>query len=148
MHPCTDYSTLYRMFKTNFVHCCWSNQTSTLKRSADFSMLFIGFSLFLIVAAALLVGLLFRLGVEQRAGEIGVLLATGYPLAAVRRRFLLQGLVLAAAGGLLGLGGAASYAWLLLAGLRTWWLAAVGTPFLVLHLNPWSLALGWGVSLD
>ena len=115
--------------------------------ATDFSMLFIGFSLFLIVAAALMVGLLFRLGVEQRAGEIGVLLATGYPLAAVRRRFLLQGLVLAAAGGLLGLGGAASYAWLLLAGLRTWWLAAVGTPFLVLHLNPWSLALGWGVSL-
>ena len=115
--------------------------------ATDFSMLFIGFSLFLIVAAALLVGLLFRLGVEQRAGEIGVLLAAGYPLAAVRRRFFLQGFVLAAAGGLLGLGGAASYAWLLLAGLRSWWLAAVGTPFLVLHLNPWSLALGWAISL-
>ena len=47
--------------------------------STDFSALFIGFSLFLIVSAALLVGLLFRLGVEQRASEIGILLATGYP---------------------------------------------------------------------
>ena len=35
--------------------------------STDFSSLFIGFSLFLIVSAALLVGLLFRLSVEQRS---------------------------------------------------------------------------------
>ncbi len=115
--------------------------------ATDFSMLFTGFSFFLIGAAALLVGLLFRLGVEQRAGEIGVLLATGYPLTAVRKRFLREGMVLAGAGGLLGLGGGLLYAWLLLAGLRTWWLAAVGTPFLSLHVGPLSLILGYVLSL-
>ena len=110
--------------------------------ATDFSMLFTGFSLFLIVSAALLVGLLFRLGVEQRAGEMGILLATGYPLAAVRRRFMLEGGALAAVGGLLGLGGAILYAGLLMKGLRSWWLGAVGTPFLSLHISVSSLLIG------
>ena len=50
--------------------------------ATDFSGLFIGFSLFLIAAAALLVVLLCKFGLEQRAREAGLLLATGYPLAA------------------------------------------------------------------
>jgi hypothetical protein len=50
--------------------------------ATDFSMLFISFSFFLIVSAALLVGLLFSLNVERRAREIGLLLAVGYPVAA------------------------------------------------------------------
>src|SRR6185295_11377281 len=49
--------------------------------ATDFGGLFIGFSLFLIVSSVLLVGLLFRLGVEGRAGEIGLLLAAGYRVA-------------------------------------------------------------------
>ncbi len=115
--------------------------------STDFSSLFIGFSLFLIVSAALLVGLLFRLGVEQRASEIGILLATGYTISTVRRRFMKEGGLIAGIGGLIGLGGGVVYAWLLMAGLRTWWLAAVGTPFLFLHINPLSLALGYLIAL-
>ena len=115
--------------------------------STDFSALFIGFSLFLIASAALLVGLLFRLGVEQRASEIGILLAAGYPIAAVRRRFMKEGGLIAGLGGLIGLGGGVIYAWLLMAGLRTWWLAAVGTPFLTLHINPLSLVLGYLIAL-
>ena len=115
--------------------------------STDFSALFIGFSLFLIVSAALLVGLLFRLGVEQRASEIGILLASGYPTSTVRRRFTKEGGLIAGIGGLVGLGGGVVYAWLLMAGLRTWWLAAVGTPFLSLHINPLSLVLGYLIAL-
>ena len=115
--------------------------------STDFSALFIGFSLFLIVSAALLVGLLFRLGVEQRASEIGILLAAGYPTSTVRRRFMKEGGLIAGLGGLVGLGGGVVYAWLLMAGLRTWWLAAVGTPFLTLYVNPLSLVLGYLIAL-
>ena len=74
--------------------------------ATDFSGLFIGFSLFLIAAAALLVVLLCKFGLEQRAREAGLLLATGYPLAAVGRRFLGEGIALAALGALLGLAGA------------------------------------------
>lgn len=115
--------------------------------STDFSTLFIGFSLFLIVSAALLVGLLFRLGVEQRSSEVGVLLATGYSISTVRWRFMKEGGLIAGMGGLFGLGGGVAYAWLLMAGLRTWWLAAVGTPFLTLHVNPLSLVLGYLIAL-
>ena len=115
--------------------------------STDFSALFTGFSLFLIVSATLLVGLLFRLGVEQRASEIGILLAAGYPTSTVRRRFMKEGGLIAGLGGLVGLGGGVVYAWLLMAGLRTWWLAAVGTPFLTLHVNPLSLVLGYLIAL-
>lgn len=115
--------------------------------STDFASLFLAFSSFLVVSAVLLAGLLFSLAVQRRAGEMGALLAVGYPLRAVRRRFLGEGLVLAGVGALLGLGGACGYAWLLMAALRTWWLPAVGTSELYLHVEPWSLLLGWIASV-
>ena len=115
--------------------------------ATDFSMLFIGFSLFLIISAALLVGLLFRLGVEGRAGEIGVLLTSGYPLSTVRWRFMTEGGILAGIGSAIGLVGAIGYAWLMMAGLRTWWVAAVGTQFLSLHVSSLSLLLGYFISI-
>jgi len=111
--------------------------------ATDFGMLFIGFSWFLIVSAALLVGMLFRLGVEQRAKEIGILLAVGFSARAVRRRLLQEGGVLVGIGGLLGLIGAIGYAALLMFGLRTWWVDAVGAPSLFLHVNATSLIIGY-----
>jgi ABC-type lipoprotein release transport system permease subunit len=115
--------------------------------ATDFAMLFIGFSLFLIVSSALLVGLLFSLGVEQRAGEIGLLLAVGHRLRAVRLRLLAEGGLLAALGALVGLLGGVGYAWLLMAALRTIWLAAVGSSQLFLHVEPLSLLIGWFVAV-
>ena len=115
--------------------------------ATDFSMLFLGFSLFLIVSASLLVGLLFRLGVEGRAGEIGVLLTSGYPLSRVRWHFMREGGILAGIGGAIGVVGAIGYAWLMMAGLRTWWVAAVGTQFLSLHVGRLSLLFGYLISV-
>ena len=115
--------------------------------ATDFSMLFLGFSLFLIVSASLLVGLLFRLGVEGRAGEIGVLLTSGYPFSTVRWRFMREGGIIAGIGSAIGVVGAIGYAWLMMTGLRTWWVAAVGTRFLSLHVSPFSLSLGYLISI-
>jgi hypothetical protein len=42
-------------------------------------------------------------------------------------------------GVLLGVG----YAWLMVYGLRTWWLAAISTPFLRLHVSWFSAVVGW-----
>ena len=53
--------------------------------STDFSTYFLSFSFFLIAAALLLVGLLFRLNLDLRGREIGVLLATGWDFGRVRR---------------------------------------------------------------
>ncbi len=115
--------------------------------ATDFAGLFLGLSMFLIASAAMLVGLLFRLGVERRAREVGLLRAVGFRARAVRRRLLAEGAAIAAPGALLGLGGALAYAWALLAGLRSWWLPAVGAPVLFLHVRPSSLVLGWAISL-
>ena len=50
----------------------------------------------------MLVALLFRLGIEQRAAQIGTLLAVGFSRRQVRRLLLGEGLAVAAAGSLLG----------------------------------------------
>lgn len=115
--------------------------------STDFAELFLAFSFFLIVAAVLLVGLLFSLAVERRASELGLLLATGYRVRDVRRQLLAEGALLTGLGALIGLAGAMGYAWLIMAGLRSWWLPAVGTPYLFLHVQPSTLAAGWLVSV-
>jgi ABC-type lipoprotein release transport system permease subunit len=115
---------------------------ASARGATDFGGLFLGFSMFLIVSAALLVGLLFGLGVERRAGEIGLLLAVGYPVSHVRRRMLGEGAVTAIAGVGLGLPLAVGYAALMMVGLRTIWLPAVGSSRLELHVLPASLGIG------
>ena len=110
--------------------------------ATDFSGLFIGFSIFLIASAAMLVALLFRLGVERRAKEVGLLLAAGQKPGRIQRLLLAEGALIAAAGCLIGIPGAVAYAALMVYGLRTWWSAAVGGSFLELHVEPGSLAFG------
>lgn len=113
--------------------------------ATDFTGLFLGFSFFLIAAAALLVGLLFSLAVEGRAKEAGVLLAVGYRTAQVSRRFLAEGLVLALVGALAGTGLAVAYAASVLAALGSWWvllLGEQGSGLLTVHIEPTSLAVG------
>jgi len=110
--------------------------------STDFGMLFIGFSLFLIISAVLLVGLLFRLGAENRARELGLFLSLGYSPRAVRNRFLIEGILLALTGSLIGLGLSWAYARLLIKGLETLWIAAIGGSFLSLHVEYATLIFG------
>src|SRR5262249_9798976 len=101
----------------------------------DFGMLFLGFSTFLIVAGMLLVGLLFRLNLDRRAAEVGLLTATGFSKKSVRRLMLAEGSVITAIGGLLGLVGAVIYAALLLRLLQSWWPGGLEQSFLTLHLG-------------
>ncbi|MEX1040271.1 MAG: ABC transporter permease [Pirellulaceae bacterium] len=104
--------------------------------TTPFNVLFLGFSFFIIAAALLLVALLFRLGIEQRAKEIGTLMATGLNSRAISGMLTLEGAMVTAIGMIVGCLLGVGYAWLMLAGLRTWWLDAVVTPFLQLHAVP------------
>ena len=115
--------------------------------STDFGMLFSSLSFFIILAAATLVGAVFAIGVAQRSREIGILQAVGYRLAKIRRRFLLEGVIIASIGSLLGCLLAIGYAQLMIFGLKTWWLPAIGTPFIDLHISRWSLLIGILVTL-
>jgi ABC-type lipoprotein release transport system permease subunit len=110
--------------------------------STDFGAYFVYFSFFLVVSALVLAALFFRLGVEQRAREVGLLRAVGFSTAGVRRLYLAEGLALASIGGLVGMAGAVAYGALMMAGLRTWWSGAVGTTSLTLHVSPTSLVAG------
>ncbi len=120
---------------------------SAADAGTDFTSLFLGFSSFLIAAAVLLTGLVFSLGLERRRREIGLLLALGFPLARVRRRFLAEGAALAALGALAGLAGACGFAALQMRGLGLWWRPAVGTPYLRLVVQPATLAAGFLASV-
>jgi ABC-type lipoprotein release transport system permease subunit len=110
--------------------------------ATDFGEYFIYFSFFLVVSALLLAALFFKLGVEQRVREVGLLRAVGFGPRDVRRLFLAEGLLLSVAGSLLGLAGAIGYASLLMYALRTWWVDAVGTRDLTLHVTTTSLVAG------
>ena len=127
-----------------------SPQADGLQASAgatDFGMLFSSLSIFIILAVAWLVEMFFRIGVEQRSHEIGILQAVGYPLAKIRRRFLFEGGTIAGIGSLLGCLLAIGYAQLMIFGLHTWWLPAIGTPFIEFHASLWSLLVGICVTL-
>jgi putative ABC transport system permease protein len=111
-------------------------------QAVDFGQLFIGFSFFLIVAALLLMGLLFQFGLEQRAQEIGTLLALGFRPRQVRRLFLGEGAALALIGGIIGALGGVFYAKAMLWGLATVWRSAVGTSALRYHATAQTLIIG------
>ncbi len=111
--------------------------------STPFNVLFLAFSFFLIAAAVMLIVLLFRLGVERRAAELGILTATGFANRKIVRILTAEGLAVATAGSLAGMAAGVGYAALMVYGLRTWWLAAVVTPFLRLYVTPQSLAIGF-----
>ena len=115
---------------------------TAVEQSQDFGQLFLGFSFFLILAALLLMGLLFQFGVEQRATEVGTLLALGFTPRRVRALFLLEGGGLALVGGIIGTLGGTAYARAMLHGLSTVWREASGTSALRYHAEPVSLGIG------
>ncbi|MBC8166005.1 MAG: ABC transporter permease, partial [Bryobacteraceae bacterium] len=110
--------------------------------ATNFGEYFLYFSFFLVISALLLTALFFKLGVEQRLREIGLLQAIGYPASRVRKLFLLEGIVISIVGSVIGLAGALAYGQLMMTGLSTWWVEAVGTTMLKLHVAPLSLLLG------
>lgn len=119
--------------------------------STPFDVLFLMFSLFLIAASLMLVGLLVALAADARRRETGLLGALGFDVARLRRAWLRElgpvALIGAVAGSVAGVG----YAALLVTLLRTVWLPAIGAPFVTLHPKPLTLALAtaasWGVAV-
>ena len=110
--------------------------------ATDFGQYFTYFSFFLMVSALMLAVLFFKLSIEQRLRQIGTLRAAGYPMNVIRRLLLAEALVLALVGGMVGVVGAILYGRIIVHGLGTWWIGAVGTTMLELHVRPMSLVIG------
>jgi ABC-type antimicrobial peptide transport system permease subunit len=115
-------------------------------QAQDFGQLFLGFSFFLVIAALLLMALLFQFGLEQRAVEVGTFLALGFTPRQVRKLLLLEGATLALLGGLLGALGGLAYAKAMLWGLSTIWRDAVGAAALQFFVTPVTLLIGFCAS--
>lgn len=113
----------------------------------DFTQLFIGFSFFLILSAIILASLMFRLGIQQRISQMGLLSAVGWPDQQIRRLFLTEGLLVCVGGSICGAIAAVAFAKLMIYGLTTWWIGAVGTQFLMLDIQPVKLVIAACVSL-
>jgi putative ABC transport system permease protein len=110
--------------------------------TTDFGEYFVYFSFFLVVAALMLAGLFFRLGLEQRLREVGLLRAAGFTTRRLLGLFVAEALVLAGVGALCGVVLAILYARLVMLGLRTVWIGAVGTRELTLHPSVFALVVG------
>jgi len=110
--------------------------------TTDFGGLFIGLSLFLIVSAALLAGMLFAFTVNRRMRQVGTLLAVGWTQGAVRGWLAREALLIAAIGSVVGAALGVAYSALLLRALSTIWQGAVASAPLTLFISPVSIALG------
>jgi putative ABC transport system permease protein len=115
--------------------------------STDFTGLFIGFSFFLIAAALLLVGLLFRLNLDRRASEFGLLTAVGYRRWTIRWLLLGEGALLAVTGSVVGCLAAVAYAALLVRFLGAIWPGGALQSFLRPHYTVHSFVYGGAGSL-
>jgi putative ABC transport system permease protein len=115
--------------------------------TTPFGGLFLGFSFFLIAAALMLVALLFQLGIQQRTSELGTLAAVGVGRRRIARLLAREGMIVATVGASVGVVAGVLYAWLVIYALTTWWVAAISTPFLRLHVGWQSLVIGWFVGV-
>lgn len=113
----------------------------------DFSSLFFGLSMFLLISSLVLTALLFRFAVERRSEEIGLLKAMGFRRSRIRMMYLLEGLVLSAAGACLGIVPAVLYTRLLLWALSGVWSQAVAGASLVFDFHASTLLKGAAAGL-
>jgi ABC-type lipoprotein release transport system permease subunit len=116
-------------------------------QGVDFGGLFLGLSLFLIAAAVILTTLLFVFGVEQRAREVGMLLAVGLNRKRVRRLLVCEGFLLALVGSVVGAGLGLGYTRAMLWGLSSVWSGAVASADLAFHVRPATVLIGVVVSV-
>ena len=115
---------------------------SASKGTTPFEFLFIGFSFFLIASALALIAILFRLGLDLRLKELGTLSAVGWTSRDIRNLSLMETSIVAGLGSIAGVALGVWYASRMLHGLRTWWIAAVVTPFMRLYVAPSTLFIG------
>jgi ABC-type antimicrobial peptide transport system permease subunit len=108
----------------------------------DFGQLFLGLSMFLIIAALILMGLLFVFGIESRREQIGMLLAVGFSPRLVRRLLFIEGGILAVLGVLVGTAAGLVYTKVMIYGLATLWQAAVSGSAIYFYAKPSSLFQG------
>lgn len=117
------------------------------KNGTDFSGLFIGLSFFILVASIILTALLFRLNLESRSSQIGLLVALGFQQKQIRSFYLSEGVVVSLFGGVVGLVISYFYTTLVFRILNSLWFDIVRTNVLEIQLLPSTMVMGLVISL-
>ncbi|MFV0266372.1 MAG: FtsX-like permease family protein [Draconibacterium sp.] len=120
---------------------------SAAKNGTDFSGLFIGLSFFLLIAGIVLTSLLFRLNLENRSTQVGLLDALGFVQKQVRSFYLWEGFAVALLGGIVGTVISVFYTKLVFRILNTLWYDIVRTDVLLIKIYPATVVLGLVISL-
>ncbi|MFB0525552.1 MAG: FtsX-like permease family protein, partial [Phycisphaerae bacterium] len=110
--------------------------------ATDFGQLFLGFSGFIIIAALVLMGLVFVFGVESRSEQVGMLLAVGFTPNLVKWLLLAEGGILAVLGAFAGTAAGLLYTKAMIYGLATIWQAAVSGSAIHFYVQPSTLVKG------
>ncbi len=111
-------------------------------QATDFGQLFLGLSMFLIIAALILMGLLFVFGIEKRSEQVGMLLAVGFSPKLVRRLLFIEGGILAVLGVVGGTAAGLLYTKAMIYGLATVWQKAVSGSTIHFYAKPFTLLIG------
>ena len=117
------------------------------QNGTDFSGLFIGLSFFILVASIVLTSLLFRLNLETRSAQVGLLAALGFQQNHVRRFYLFEGLIISLVGGLIGLAISIFYTQFIFKILNSLWFDIVRTNVLEVNIIPVTLFTGLLISI-
>jgi ABC-type lipoprotein release transport system permease subunit len=110
--------------------------------TVDFGQLFLSLSGFIIIAAIALAAMLFAMSVEQRARQLGTLLALGLTRRQTTALLITEGVLVAMLGSVIGIGGALLYAGAVTQALTGVWAGAVASTPVLLHVTAASLIVG------
>jgi ABC-type antimicrobial peptide transport system permease subunit len=111
-------------------------------QATDFGQLFLGLSMFLIIAALILMGLIFVFGIESRGKQIGMLLAVGFSPKLVRRLLFIEAGILTMLGVVVGTAAGLIYTKVMIYGLSTLWQAAISGSTIYFYAKPFTLFQG------
>ena len=110
--------------------------------SVDFAELFLSLSFFIIVAAILLIVLIYTLHTEKRSKEIAILNSLGFQRRIILKIWLFETLTVIITGSIIGALLGIIYNQGLITGLNTIWNNAIHTNMLNVHIKPTSIAIG------
>ncbi|MEI7879720.1 MAG: ABC transporter permease [bacterium] len=108
----------------------------------DFGQLFLGMSLFLIVASLMLTGLLFAFGIQQRSAETGLMLSVGFQPGQIRRLWIQECILIALAGSVIGTLFGTFYTQTLIWSLSHYWQGAVARAEIQYHATSSTMVTG------
>ena len=117
------------------------------RRGVDFSQLFAGLGMFIILAGLMLTALLLGFGIQRRKDQLQLFTSLGFPEKLIRKALGAEAALVTLVGAGIGLILALGYSRLVFVGLNRIWLDIVRTDVLELQVHPWTLGIGLAAGL-